>query len=160
VGGRNGDGNGDDSPAASSGPFSNSTHLSRACDEVLFGCSVYVVIEDSATAVKTGGGGGGRRGASQFAVALLTRAPVMELLLERLRSVVPVFVRAQFQASFSGGGLSGDGPSTQLSNHAFILAGGSSGGGIDDGVSEAGAAVLRALHASVSSARVPKKNKV
>ena len=80
--------------------------------QVLFGSSVYVVVEDGCGSGGGGGGGSGpRRGASQFAVALLTRAPAMELLLERLRSVVSVFVQAQYADSIlpSGGGGGGGG---------------------------------------------------
>jgi len=53
-------------------------------NEVLFGCSVYVVVAESFS--------NGGRGASQFSVTLLTKAPAMELLIDRLRSVASVTI--------------------------------------------------------------------
>ena len=75
------------------------SQIGEAKEEVLFGCSVYVVVSEPG-GEKEKAVSYAKRGAAQFAVAVLSTSPAMELLLQRLRSVVPVFVRAQF-SSFS-----------------------------------------------------------
>jgi hypothetical protein len=103
--------------------------------EVLFGCAAFAVFEhDKAISAESAASAlksptspwAERRGASQFAVALLMKAPAMDFLLDRLRSVVSVFVRAQCR----------------------------DGRGLGDRIAPQGAEVLRALRASIDSKQV------
>jgi hypothetical protein len=78
--------------------------------QVLFGAAVFVLADDSSSATDQPlTSDVARRGASQFSVALLTKAPAMELLLNRLRRFVekwftiwPTAYRASSHWDYSG----------------------------------------------------------